>query len=46
MKAAVEPKHAKVSAVGVECLRSFAEGLEASPLREALERMVARHKRP
>jgi hypothetical protein len=46
MKAPVEPKQAKVSAAGVECLRTFADGLEASPLRDALERMVARHKRP
>lgn len=45
MKPAVEPKQAKVSAAGVECLRTFADGLEASPLRDALERMVARHKR-
>ncbi|CAB3777612.1 hypothetical protein LMG28138_00419 [Pararobbsia alpina] len=46
MKPPAVPKQAKVSAAGVECLRTFADGLEASPLRDALERMVARHKRP
>jgi hypothetical protein len=36
-------KQARVSAVGVQCLSSLADSLEPSPLRDALERMVARH---
>ena len=43
IKPVVAPKHAKVSSVAVACLRELAGGLEDSPLREALERMVARH---
>jgi hypothetical protein len=41
----IEPtvKQARVSAVGVHCLSELAGSLEASPLRDALERMVARH---
>ncbi|MEJ0003272.1 MAG: DciA family protein [Pararobbsia sp.] len=46
VKPAPEPKQAKVSAAGIECLRTLAAGLDASPLREALERMLARHGKP
>jgi hypothetical protein len=44
-KPPVEPKQAKLSAAGIDCLQAFAGGLEASPLRDALERMLARHPR-
>jgi hypothetical protein len=44
-KPPVEPKQAKLSAAGIDCLQTFAGGLEASPLRDALERMLARHPR-
>lgn len=39
-------KQARVSARGVECLSALAADLEPSPLRDALERMVARHAGP
>ncbi|RKP48518.1 DUF721 domain-containing protein [Pararobbsia silviterrae] len=41
----VAAKQAKVSAAGVACLSALAAGLEPSPLRDAIERMVARHAR-
>lgn len=36
-------KRARVSPAGVQCLSELAGNLEPSPLRDALERMVARH---
>ena len=36
-------KQARVTPVAVECLSTLAGNLEPSPLRDALERMVARH---
>ncbi|HTJ95690.1 MAG TPA: DciA family protein [Pararobbsia sp.] len=36
-------KQARVSPMGVACLRDLAGALEPSPLRDALERMVTRH---
>lgn len=38
------PKMARISATGLACLDALRAGLEPSPLRDSLERMVARHR--
>jgi hypothetical protein len=38
------PKQARISQAGLACLDALRAGLEPSELRDALERMVARHK--
>ena len=43
-KPPVETKQAKISTIGIDCLRTLADGLDASPLRDALQQMIARHK--
>lgn len=41
----VPPKAARLSATGLACLDALRAGLEPSPLRDSLEKMVGRHRR-